>query len=172
MAELSEPLTLKCGLTLPNRLVKAAMAEQMAKSNGLPNEKLFRAYSQWAEGGWGMLLTGMSSITSFILDRSSLPRKCLRRPGLSRYALRDIHPRDYGCPKPGNSGSLGPVLCIQGHPSPHATQPCRTAVNHRSRLTLHLRKDHCTECCSPRSGRGAHSPRGSDVHIWNTSRND
>ena len=58
MAELSEPLTLRCGLTLPNRLVKAAMAERMADCRGLPHEKVYRAYSKWAEGGWGMILTG------------------------------------------------------------------------------------------------------------------
>ncbi|KAI0543235.1 NADH:flavin oxidoreductase/NADH oxidase [Xylaria digitata] len=42
---LSQPLTLKCGLTLPNRLVKAAMAECMADGYGIPS-------------GWGMLITG------------------------------------------------------------------------------------------------------------------
>lgn len=60
MDDLSKPLTLKCGLALPNRLVKAAMAELMADSNGLPNDQFCRAYSQWAQGGWGMLLTGSS----------------------------------------------------------------------------------------------------------------
>jgi 2,4-dienoyl-CoA reductase-like NADH-dependent reductase (Old Yellow Enzyme family) len=56
---ISEPITLKCGLTLPNRLVKAAMTEQVVdKNDGLPNEMLNRVYSAWALGGWGMVLTG------------------------------------------------------------------------------------------------------------------
>ncbi|KAH8194281.1 hypothetical protein TruAng_011554 [Truncatella angustata] len=41
MADLhiAQPLTLSCGLTLPNRLANAAMAEQMADKQGLPNNK-------------------------------------------------------------------------------------------------------------------------------------
>lgn len=58
MEYIRKPLTLKCGLTLSNRLVKAAMAEQMADCNGLPHERFYHAYSQWADGGWGMILTG------------------------------------------------------------------------------------------------------------------
>lgn len=34
---IAKPLTLKCGLTLPNHLVKAAIAEQMAVKEGLPH---------------------------------------------------------------------------------------------------------------------------------------
>ncbi|KAM7203115.1 NADPH dehydrogenase [Rhypophila sp. PSN 637] len=55
---LAQPLTLKCGLTLPNRLVKAAMAEGLG-TNGLPtDERLLSVYRSWAQGGWGMILTG------------------------------------------------------------------------------------------------------------------
>jgi 2,4-dienoyl-CoA reductase-like NADH-dependent reductase (Old Yellow Enzyme family) len=59
MEHISKPLTLKCGLNLPNRLVKSAMAERMAGPEGLPHDAVYRAYSKWAEGGWGMILTGM-----------------------------------------------------------------------------------------------------------------
>ncbi|KAM0227586.1 hypothetical protein ACHAP5_012146 [Fusarium lateritium] len=56
---LSKPLQLPCGLTLPNRLVKAALAEEMADRQNLPTTaQLQRAYGAWAEGGWGMMLTG------------------------------------------------------------------------------------------------------------------
>jgi len=58
--EIAKPITLKSGLTLPNRLVKAAMAENMAPGNHLPSEKLLKVYEKWAAGGWGMVLTGMS----------------------------------------------------------------------------------------------------------------
>ena len=73
MVELSEPLTLRCGLTFPNRLVKAAMAEQMADRRGLPHDKFYRAYSKWAEGGWGMILTGRWPIPSTLTSLSNIP---------------------------------------------------------------------------------------------------
>ncbi|KAK3402600.1 hypothetical protein B0T20DRAFT_398710 [Sordaria brevicollis] len=55
---LSQPLTLPNGLVLPNRLIKAAMAEQLGFGNHLPNPDLSRVYSVWARGQWGMILTG------------------------------------------------------------------------------------------------------------------
>lgn len=54
---LSKPLTLPSGLVLPNRLAKAAMAESMAR-DGQPTPAMRRAYGAWADGGWGMVLTG------------------------------------------------------------------------------------------------------------------
>ncbi|KAH8668553.1 NADPH dehydrogenase [Xylariales sp. PMI_506] len=57
-SNIASPLTLKCGLTLPNRLVKAAMAECMAGKDWLPDENFQRVYAEWAKGGWGMVLTG------------------------------------------------------------------------------------------------------------------
>ncbi|KAK3297161.1 NADPH dehydrogenase [Chaetomium fimeti] len=56
--QIAQPLTLKCGLTLPNRLVKAAMAEQLAGTNQLPDERLLTLYKHWAQGGWGLIITG------------------------------------------------------------------------------------------------------------------
>ncbi|KAL6793288.1 FMN-linked oxidoreductase [Trichoderma sp. SZMC 28013] len=56
--KLQEPITLPCGLTLPNRLSKAAMAESWADNEYLPGERLFKIYENWAEGGWGSVLTG------------------------------------------------------------------------------------------------------------------
>lgn len=56
--KLAEPLTLPNGLVLPNRLIKAAMAEQLGFGNHLPNPDLNRVYSVWARGQWGMILTG------------------------------------------------------------------------------------------------------------------
>jgi 2,4-dienoyl-CoA reductase-like NADH-dependent reductase (Old Yellow Enzyme family) len=56
---IAQPLTLKCGLTLKNRLVKAAMAELMADKNGLPAEASDKIYAAWGRGEWGMVLTGM-----------------------------------------------------------------------------------------------------------------
>jgi 2,4-dienoyl-CoA reductase-like NADH-dependent reductase (Old Yellow Enzyme family) len=56
---LASPLTLKCGLVLPNRLVKAAMAEHMANRYSLPGPEFQTCYETWARGGWGMIITGM-----------------------------------------------------------------------------------------------------------------
>jgi len=51
-------LTLPNGSTLPNRLAKAAMEENMAVSGHLPGEHIFRLYNTWAQGGTGLLITG------------------------------------------------------------------------------------------------------------------
>ncbi|KXJ87689.1 hypothetical protein Micbo1qcDRAFT_151679 [Microdochium bolleyi] len=57
--KLNTPLTLKCGLTLPNRLVNPAMAEYFADKDSLPtSEACLSAYERWAEGGWGLIMTG------------------------------------------------------------------------------------------------------------------
>ncbi|KAK3350526.1 hypothetical protein B0H65DRAFT_90676 [Neurospora tetraspora] len=56
--KLAQPLTLPNGLILPNRLIKAAMAEQLGFGNHLPNPELSAVYSVWARGDWGMILTG------------------------------------------------------------------------------------------------------------------
>ncbi|KAH8820114.1 NADH:flavin oxidoreductase/NADH oxidase-like protein [Xylogone sp. PMI_703] len=61
--KLSEPLQLPSGLELPNRLVKAAMAELFAP-NRYPEEALIKTYGAWADGGWGMILTGNVEVSS------------------------------------------------------------------------------------------------------------
>ncbi|KAB8349864.1 hypothetical protein FH972_023877 [Carpinus fangiana] len=55
---LADPYTLPCGLTLPNRLVKAALAEGLASSDLNPNDKHATLYGEWAHGGWGAVVTG------------------------------------------------------------------------------------------------------------------
>ncbi|WP_026377176.1 NADH:flavin oxidoreductase/NADH oxidase family protein [Aestuariibacter salexigens] len=52
------PVTLPCGVVLKNRLVKAAMEENMARQGQLPGSELFRLYRAWAEGGVGLIITG------------------------------------------------------------------------------------------------------------------
>jgi 2,4-dienoyl-CoA reductase-like NADH-dependent reductase (Old Yellow Enzyme family) len=40
------------------------MAEMMADpKDGLPNEDFIKAYSKWAEGSWGAILTGKKERT-------------------------------------------------------------------------------------------------------------
>ena len=52
------PLSLPNGSTLPNRLAKAAMEENMADEHHAPSDTLIRLYQRWAEGGAGLLITG------------------------------------------------------------------------------------------------------------------
>ncbi|REL34712.1 NADH:flavin oxidoreductase/NADH oxidase family protein [Thalassotalea euphylliae] len=52
------PLELSSGIQVKNRLVKAAMEENMATDNQLPSTELMRLYSTWAQGGVGMIITG------------------------------------------------------------------------------------------------------------------
>ena len=56
--DLSQPLTLPCGLKIPNRLAKAALAESWGDNDHLPSQGLIKAYGKWADGGWGIVMTG------------------------------------------------------------------------------------------------------------------
>ncbi|MDQ4503717.1 NADH:flavin oxidoreductase/NADH oxidase family protein [Sinomonas sp. ASV322] len=52
------PLTLASGATIPNRIAKAAMEENMAAAGQLPGDALFTLYRRWSQGGAGLLITG------------------------------------------------------------------------------------------------------------------
>ncbi|MFL3650115.1 MAG: NADH:flavin oxidoreductase/NADH oxidase family protein [Pseudoalteromonas sp.] len=52
------PFTLPSGLTLKNRVVKAAMEENLAEANQTPSQVLKNIYSEWAKGGCGLIITG------------------------------------------------------------------------------------------------------------------
>ena len=69
--QIQKPITLPSGLVLPNRLVKAAMAEAMAGSatDYLPNDDMNRSYSAWADAGWGMVLTGNVQVDTKFLGQ-------------------------------------------------------------------------------------------------------
>ena len=64
---LGEPLKLPCGTTIPNRIVKAAMTEQLSDKENRPSDGLIRLYERWGKGGTGVLLTG-----NVMVDRRSL----------------------------------------------------------------------------------------------------
>jgi len=55
---LGRPLALPCGATLPNRIAKSAMTEQLSDADNRPTEAHVRLYRRWAEGGTGLLITG------------------------------------------------------------------------------------------------------------------
>ncbi|MGB9340356.1 MAG: hypothetical protein WCB63_13995, partial [Polyangiales bacterium] len=65
------PLTLRNGLTLKNRIAKAAMTENLADPvDGDPNERHFRLYERWSSGGAGLLLTGNVMIDRRFLEQA------------------------------------------------------------------------------------------------------
>jgi len=65
--------------TIKNRLVKAAMEENMSDENLLPSKELINLYGQWAKGGSGLLITGnvmvdkeaMTGPGGVVLDKDS-----------------------------------------------------------------------------------------------------
>jgi 2,4-dienoyl-CoA reductase-like NADH-dependent reductase (Old Yellow Enzyme family) len=57
-ATLGKPLTLPCGVTLPNRLVKAAMSELLADTRNRATAAHQTLYGAWAKNGPGLMLTG------------------------------------------------------------------------------------------------------------------
>lgn len=57
-SQLFTELRFKSGLTLKNRLVKAAMNEAMGDKHFQLKKELIGLYEKWAEGGTGLLITG------------------------------------------------------------------------------------------------------------------
>src|SRR5205823_3735574 len=82
---LDTPFALPGGATIKNRLVKAAMSEQLASLTGAPTEALERLYARWAGGGAGMLITG-----NVMIDQRSLgePRNVIVEDERDIAALR------------------------------------------------------------------------------------
>lgn len=58
MSELFSSFTLPSGAVIKNRLVKAAMEENLATAEQLPGDALFNLYNAWSEGGVGLIITG------------------------------------------------------------------------------------------------------------------
>lgn len=52
------PFTLISGGVIKNRLVKAAMEENLATRAQLPGKELMQLYTTWAQGGVGLIITG------------------------------------------------------------------------------------------------------------------
>jgi len=88
---IKDPLTLPSGLTLPNRLVKAAMTEGLADAQNMATPKLAALYGRWAKGGIGLQLTGNVQINHRHLERPGNvviegEQSNARRAGLAAYA--------------------------------------------------------------------------------------
>ncbi|USW51770.1 Putative NADH:flavin oxidoreductase/NADH oxidase, aldolase-type TIM barrel [Septoria linicola] len=61
---IAQPLTLPCGLTLPNRLVKCPMQETLAEAPHFdpPIDKFKNIYKKWAESQYGLIITGQVQV--------------------------------------------------------------------------------------------------------------
>lgn len=59
-----DELTLPNGSSIPNRIAKAAMEENMADGDQAPSEKLMRLYQAWADGGAGLIISGNVMVDS------------------------------------------------------------------------------------------------------------
>ena len=55
---IASPLRLRSGLSIANRLVKAATSERLAEPDGTPSPGLIQVYKRFGEGGAGLLITG------------------------------------------------------------------------------------------------------------------
>ena len=55
---INQSFTLPCGVTIPNRIVKSALSENNADSNGKPNDRIIKLYETWGKGGAGVLISG------------------------------------------------------------------------------------------------------------------
>ncbi|WP_245772780.1 NADH:flavin oxidoreductase/NADH oxidase family protein [Lacicoccus alkaliphilus] len=65
--KLFEPLTLRNGVTIKNRLYKGAMSEGMADKAHRPTQELINVYKSWEDGGIGVSITG-----NVMIDRRHL----------------------------------------------------------------------------------------------------
>ncbi len=61
---IAQPITLPCGLTLPNRLVKCPMQETLAVAPlyDPPIDKFENLYTQWASAKYGLIVTGQVQV--------------------------------------------------------------------------------------------------------------
>ncbi len=66
---LNTPVSLPCGVEIPNRFGKSAMTEGLADANDNPTEKHLNLYGTWSDGGCGLHITG-----NVMIDRRSLER--------------------------------------------------------------------------------------------------
>jgi len=77
--DVSHPFTFSCGATAKNRIMKAAMSEQLGTRDRDPSRSLIRLYNRWAMSDIGVLITGNIMVDRFhlgepknvVLDESS-----------------------------------------------------------------------------------------------------
>ncbi len=68
---LLEPYTLPCGLTIKNRIAKAAMTERLANKKQQATKELSQLYNLWSNNGAGLLVTGNIMVDSRYKEASA-----------------------------------------------------------------------------------------------------
>jgi len=63
-SNLLNPITLPCGVTIQNRIVKSAMSEGLGAANYAPSSALIHLYEKFCAGGSGIVITGNVMIDS------------------------------------------------------------------------------------------------------------
>ncbi|KAL1651589.1 hypothetical protein SLS61_005251 [Didymella pomorum] len=130
-ALLNTPIATPSGVVFPNRLVKAAMAEDMAK-NADPGEEHITAYAKWGSGGWGSLLTGNVEVSSryrgslgSVVAKPSIPnstRKVWQQWASASQEegtptlVQLVHPGRQSPPKAGDRGFFEPTMAPSAVP--------------------------------------------------------
>ncbi|MEZ5790727.1 MAG: NADH:flavin oxidoreductase/NADH oxidase family protein [Nitratireductor sp.] len=66
---LADAVVLPCGVTVPNRIAKAAMTEGLSAGDNQANERYVTLYRRWGAGGSGMLITGNVLVDRWHLER-------------------------------------------------------------------------------------------------------
>lgn len=131
---LSQPLTLPCGVTLKNRLIKAAMSDSLGDGAGNPTTAQQRLYQRWAEGGVALSLIGEVQGTPRYPEK---PGNLVLTPDADLNALQTLAQRGstHGAqlwPQLGHAGALShPPISRPKGPSALAVQGLRC-----ERLTL------------------------------------
>ena len=64
---INTPFKLPCGVTINNRLCKAATTERLCGRKGIPSNELVHLYKRWSGTNAGLLITG-----NFMVDRNHL----------------------------------------------------------------------------------------------------
>ncbi|WKG03513.1 NADH:flavin oxidoreductase/NADH oxidase family protein [Mycolicibacterium sp. HK-90] len=136
MSRVDEPLTLACGQTLANRLMKAGLSEQLSDREHAPTPRLERLYGRWGHSGCGLIITGNVTVDRLHLaeprnvaiedardhDRLSRWAQAAKRGGTHVWVQLN-HPGRQANPLAGRTRPVAPSdvpLAIPGAPRPRA----------------------------------------------------
>ncbi|WP_441958679.1 oxidoreductase [Mycolicibacterium houstonense] len=136
MSRVDQPLTLACGQTLANRLMKAGLSEQLSDREHAPTPQLEHLYDRWGRSGCGLIITGNVTVDRHHLaeprnvaieddrDHDQLSRwaRAAKRGG-TRIWVQLNHPGRQANPLAGRTRPVAPSevpLAIPGAPRPRA----------------------------------------------------
>ncbi len=67
---IGEPLRLRCGAVLKNRIVKSGMSEALGDEHNNPTDGLINLFGRWSKGGAALLITGNTPIDRWHLEHA------------------------------------------------------------------------------------------------------